>query len=99
MHGLSLLLTLACTGDTTVSTFNEPPSAAITSHESGEQVLPGDLEVLGTVNDLDGDVMDLEVSWLLGNTTICGPEAPQDTSGYTVCVFPLAEPGDAELGG
>jgi len=93
-----LLLLLACTGDSSVTANNaEPYTPAITSHGDGDPVLPGTVELTGTVGDPDDPALDLTVTWYVDSLPGCDPAPPFDASGFTSCAVALEDAGPVEV--
>ena len=79
------VLLLACRGDNTLKTFNSEPSAEITSHSDGDEVLEGYTETFrGAVSDPDDSAADLTATWYLDDAVLCESAAP-DADGISTC--------------
>ncbi len=90
-----LILLCACS-DQELGVFNGEPSAEITSHGDGAEVLEDDLVALrGAVSDPDNDNEDLLVTWLVDGGVVCASQAPQ-TDGSCSCEVSLS-PDSAEI--
>jgi hypothetical protein len=64
---------------------NSPPTAAIVSHNDGEEVVTAEEVLLtGAVADPDDVFSDLEVTWRIGTEVAC-PSAPPQSDGTTSC--------------
>lgn len=93
MRGYWLSLTaftaLGCS-DASLKTFNAEPTATITSHADGEELLEEDSTTLrGTVSDSDHDASDLLTTWRVNGETICEDLVPE-ADGSTSCGTTLA---------
>ncbi len=74
----------ACT-EVSVSNFNNPPEAEITSHSDGESVRFGTpISLRGAASDPDGRVDELDIVWLVDGVEVCIDTLPED-DGKTVC--------------
>ena len=81
-----LYLLLACS-DQKLSANNTEPSAAILSHDDGDVVTEDTVVTFtGSVADGDHAASELEIRWYAGETSVCGPETP-DEGGTTVCAI------------
>jgi len=81
-----IFLLLACS-DQKLSANNAEPTAAILSHDDGDLVTEDTVVTFtGSVADSDHESADLELRWYAGDTSVCGPEAPE-ADGTTVCAI------------
>ena len=87
---LGLAFTLAsCRTDNSIKIFNAEPTAEITSHSDGDEVLEGAVVVFrGGVGDIDHTAGDLTTTWFLDDTIMCESAAP-DVDGITTCSFTM----------
>ena len=80
-----LIVLSACEGDKGVKAYNNDPTAAITSHTSGIEVLEGYvLSMRGSVSDADDSASTLTATWYMDETEMCATAAPAD-DGTTSC--------------
>ena len=90
------LLILACGSDEGIKKFNNPPTASITSHSDGDEILEGYVQIFeGTVNDLNHNNSELSVVWSTGQRELCPPQPP-DSNGKTTCEMAFVE-GETKL--
>ena len=83
LPSLALFL-FACGSDDGVKAYNTDPSADITSHEDGDELLSGySIIFKGSVSDANHNNADLKVTWLTDNTELC-PEQNAEADGYTM---------------
>ena len=75
---------LAGCGEQKVSARNEFPVAMITSHADGDVVSDGDVNVLGTVTDVDDAPATLVAHWVVDGVEAC-PARPPDDAGISQC--------------
>ncbi|MDP6933955.1 MAG: hypothetical protein QGG40_13610, partial [Myxococcota bacterium] len=74
----------ACSGKGEETT-NAGPSAQITSHDAGAEVLEGYTESFqGVVSDADHDVSELLTYWYSGSAMVCSGASP-DSAGVSTC--------------
>ena len=89
--GLVLPLIAACQSDIKVGTFNSPPTAAITSHQDGDEVFAGaEVLLVGNASDADNTADSLQVTWVVGGLEVC-PEATINSDGLTSCTTVIEE--------
>ena len=72
--GLVLMFVMGRSGgsDDGVKAYNTDPSADITSHEDGDELLSGySIIFKGSVSDVNHNNGDLKVTWLTDNTELC----------------------------
>ncbi|MCB9778695.1 MAG: hypothetical protein H6742_09050 [Alphaproteobacteria bacterium] len=80
-----LLLLLSC-NDSGFSRFNGAPTATITSHQDGDDLLQGQqITVRGTAGDADDQASTLSASWYVGDERVC--DGVPDDDGRTSCVL------------
>jgi len=90
---LLLLPVLSACQDAGVTKFNSPPTASITSHQSGDTVREGYNETLtGIVGDPNHDMEDLLVDWIIDGTTVC-PAVVVEADGGVSCEAMLSVGG------
>lgn len=90
------LLAMACTGESTVNVRNSAPTAAITSHVDGDEVLEGRiLSLVGRVSDADDRRSDLVAGFELGGVELC-PKGPPGDGGEIRCETTLTA-GDKDV--
>lgn len=81
----------ACTSDKGVTVYNTDPSADITSHEDGADLLEGyDIIFRGSVSDANHQNTDLLVTWLTDVRELC-PSQNAVADGTTVCTAKMEE--------
>ena len=86
----------ACGSDDGVKAYNTDPSADITSHEDGDELLSGySIIFQGSVSDANHNNADLKVTWRTDNTELC-PEQHAEENGSTTCIASVRE-NDSEL--
>ena len=85
------LLVLAGCPENRVTPFNANPEATITSHEEGDVVAPGLIELRGNVSDPDDTAENLLALWVVDGTTACVAEAPT-SQGTSLCSAFVSEP-------
>ena len=86
-----LPLMWACGSDDGVKAYNTDPSADITSHEDGDELLSGySIIFKGSVSDANHNNADLKVTWLTDNTELC-PEQNAEADASTTCTAPVSE--------
>lgn len=78
-----VLMVAAC-GEQKVSARNEFPVALITSHADGDVVVDGDVDVVGTVTDVDDAPETLVAHWVINGVEAC-PARPPDDAGISRC--------------
>ena len=90
------LLCMACESDKGIKKFNNPPTATVTSHGDGDDVLEGyEQTFIGTVGDLNHDFNELTVVWSTDQRELCSPQQP-DEMGTSFCMMPLME-GESQI--
>ena len=71
--------------DTSLKTVNNAPTALITSHSDGAEVLETEvLRLIGRVSDTDHHAEDLTATWYINGEAVCPDQTPLD-DGTTVC--------------
>jgi hypothetical protein len=86
---LSVLVAFGCS-DASLKTFNAEPTATITSHADGEELLEEASTTLqGKVADSDHDEVDLVTTWRVNGEAICEDVAPEE-DGTTRCSTTLS---------
>ena len=86
---LSVLVAFGCS-DASLKTFNAEPTATITSHADGEELLEEASTTLqGKVADSDHDEVDLVTTWRVNGEAICEDVAPEE-DGTTSCSTTLS---------
>jgi hypothetical protein len=91
-------LMLGCS-EISISSQNSDPTAKITSHDQGDQVLKNQPTLFrGNANDPDVGPTDLLTTWLLDGLVVCNGAAPSD-DGSTTCeiTFPGGSNGKVTL--
>ena len=95
-HILLITAILGCSSDDGLKAYNTDPSADITSHEDGDELLSGySIIFKGSVSDVNHNNADLKVTWLTDNTELC-PEQNAQADGSTTCTATVSE-NDTEL--
>ena len=93
---LMLLLFTACRSEESVKTFNTEPTATITSHADGAELLAQEaVTFIGAVSDANNEFAELTTTWRTDLREICLGVIP-DAGGNTSCVASLEE-GESEL--
>lgn len=88
-------LLLSCQNDSSLKTFNTPPTVNIISHEEGQEVIEGDgIQLIAVPSDPNHKTRELEVEWRLNGAVICEKE-PTDTTGLSTCEVVILE--EAEI--
>lgn len=92
MNPILLFVSLsACTSDKGVTVYNTDPSATITSHEEGAELLEGyDIIFRGSVSDANHQNANLLVTWLTDVRELC-PAQNAVADGTTVCTAKMEE--------
>jgi hypothetical protein len=86
---LSVLMAFGCS-DASLKTFNAEPTATITSHADGEELLEEASTTLqGKVADSDHDEVDLVTTWRINGEAICEDVTPEE-DGTTSCSATLS---------
>ena len=80
---LTSLLMVGCP-DSSLTTINAPPVGEITYPSDGLEITAGPLTAIGVVEDPDGSVEILEVSWLVDGDEAC-PSVPPSSDGISSC--------------
>ena len=83
----------ACGSDEGVKAFNSDPSASISSHTTGDDVLEGVVTIFrGSVSDPNHGNLELQTTWFAGEQEICSG-APPAEDGTTTCevILPAGE--------
>ena len=76
---------IACGGEDSIKVVNAPPTATITSHQTGDTHPEGyTASFEATVSDPDDTPDQLQAAWYAGTREIC-PPLPPDSSGDTSC--------------
>ena len=82
---VSFLIAIACnSSEETLKIYNAEPTAAITSHSDGAELMEGfDINLLGMVADGNHATTDLLVKWSSDTRELCAEGTP-DFDGTTV---------------
>lgn len=82
-----LLFSLSCTGDNSVKTYNEAPTALITSHSDGFALEEGTpVEFRAQISDSNHATEDLLANWHMNNLLVCD-WAAADSNGTSYCTI------------
>ena len=87
---------LACESEKGVTIYNSDPSATITSHASGAELLEGsEYTFIGQVSDENHPSSELKVVWSSNTREICAQTTPE-VDGSTTCSVAL-ETGENQI--
>ena len=82
---------LGACSDASLKTVNSAPTATITSHITGEEVMADSpFTLTGVASDSDDRTEELEATWLIGSDAVCAAAAPE-SGGFSDCVLSLPE--------
>lgn len=82
---IAVLCTAGCVRDDGFKITSAEPTAEITSHFEGDDLMEGFAELFqGRVSDVDNDPEELLATWFIDGTVACAAVAP-DASGNTSC--------------
>lgn len=91
---LLFLLAVGCRNDSTIKTFNSPPTIEITSHSNGDVVVEATpVELIAAPSDPNHQTDELEVAWTVNGDVLC-PRAAVNDNESRCTIEPFGDAAD-----